>query len=361
MKILYLSHVSWNWTKQRPQFLAEALSKYFDITYVYKRPYKIEQLKNENILTVKQLARLPLSRFRLIRKVNNFFYRLQLLTLCKHSDIIWFTSPDMYDCISTRFFKKKVIVYDCMDDMIELCPFDKQMGAKEKEMFTNSNIVFSSSSYLADKLLARYGNKQIIVVNNAISVNFEDVGCELPLEFKKFFIENKKTLTYIGSVSSWMDFELLRAIHFYYPDITINIWGPHHFKAPIINGINYCGVVDHKYIYGILSLSDILIMPFVVNELIKSVNPVKLYEYIYSGKPIMAPKYGESLQFCSFVNLYEDQEEAITIIGKMIKGEILQKPLEECRCFVDDNTWDSRVRVIRNAIASYVKERTMKA
>jgi hypothetical protein len=39
-----------------------------------------------------------------------------------------------------------------------------------------------------------------------------------------------------------------------------------------------------KEIKSIMAEADILFMPFQVTDLIQSVNPVKLYEYIYSNK-----------------------------------------------------------------------------
>ena len=101
---------------------------------------------------------------------------------------------------------------------------------------------------------------------------------------------------------------------------------------------------------SILSSSDILIMPFVVNELIESVNPVKLYEYIYSGKPCLAPKYGESMQFKEYVNLYESHEECLSQIENIIKGDLKQKPQEACREFVKHNTWSDRAKSIKECL-----------
>ena len=34
-KILYIMHVDWNWIKQRPHFIAEELTTWYDIKVVY--------------------------------------------------------------------------------------------------------------------------------------------------------------------------------------------------------------------------------------------------------------------------------------------------------------------------------------
>lgn len=345
-RILYISNVPWTWTKQRPQFLAEELSKKYQVTYVQESAIKNE---DGNITTValKHLWHIPFARFRVIRTLNNYLYRIQLNKLCREADIIWFTSPKVYEWIAPKFFNQKKTVYDCMDDMIELYPSDKKMGSNERELYHEASIVLASSSHLSEKLKQRYGQREILIVNNAISANFDTNNSGLPAEYDKFYDKDKTILTYVGSISSWMDFDLLKAIHERFPQITINLWGPpHSVTLPDNGGFNLCGTVEHKYVSNILASSGILIMPFVVNELIESVNPVKLYEYIYSGKPCLAPKYGESMQFKEYVNLYESHEECLSQIERVIKGDLKQKPLEECRAFVRQNTWSNRVGFI---------------
>lgn len=355
MKLLYLSHVSWSWTKQRPQFLAEELSHKYEVTYVQEGSFRTRSNNSSEIVRIKRLFLLPFSRYFIIRLINEFLYKVQLYTLCKESDIIWFTSPQVVNWIPKRFFINKITIYDCMDDMIELYPSDKKMGDNEVVLYKKAKLVLASSSHLAGKLKQRYGSREIQIVNNAISTNFDNTTGALPSGYNDLFQKDKTILTYVGSISSWMDFDLLKAIHNKFPQITINLWGPlHEVNIPENDGINLCGKVEHKYVSSILSSSDILIMPFVVNELIESVNPVKLYEYIFSGKPCLAPCYGESLQFENYVFLYKSHNECISIIEKIINGEIKQKSLTDCRDYVKNNTWKNRVEIINCAINNVI-------
>ena len=351
MKLLYLSHVSWSWTKQRPQFLAEELSHKYDVTYVQEGSFRSRAKNSAGKVKTKRLFLLPFSRYGIIKRINILLYKVQLYGMCKKCDIIWFTSPQVVNWVPKRVFKYKVTVYDCMDDMIELYPSDKSMGINEAFLYNSARLVFASSSHLAGKLKHRYGPREIQIVNNAISANFDTSTDTLPKEYSKFIEKDKTILSYVGSISSWMDFDLLKAIHNKFPQITINLWGPpHEVNLPEHDGINLCGTVEHKYVSNILSESDILIMPFVVNELIESVNPVKLYEYIYSGKPCLAPKYGESMQFKEYVNLYESHEECLSQIENIIKGDLKQKPQEACREFVKHNTWSDRAKSIMECL-----------
>ena len=40
-KIIYIEHVEWNYIKQRPQYIAENLSKNFDVTVYSPYSYKL--------------------------------------------------------------------------------------------------------------------------------------------------------------------------------------------------------------------------------------------------------------------------------------------------------------------------------
>ena len=106
-------------------------------------------------------------------------------------------------------------------------------------------------------------------------------------------------------------------------------------------------IAPHELVFSVMEQSDALIMPFVLNELILSVNPVKLYEYIYSGKPCLAPRYGESECFGDFVYLYESINHCQDIIKSLIGGKGAKHTEEECRAFALSNTWKERVEKIK--------------
>ena len=56
-------------------------------------------------------------------------------------------------------------------------------------------------------------------------------------------------------------------------------------------------------------------MPFILNELIESVDPVKLYEYINFEKNIICIKYDEILRFKDFVYFYNTACAVITVFS----------------------------------------------
>ncbi|MBR0101259.1 MAG: glycosyltransferase [Treponema sp.] len=351
MKILYLMHVDWNWIKQRPHFVAEYLAKNGCEVEVYYNKYGHKDLVDNkwNFSTLQPLPKLRGARFSIIQFLNRILYYFYIKKLQKQTsyDYIFLTHPSMF----TKSMIGKII-YDCMDDNAAFnvsVREKKEILLKERILVGKANIVLFSSQYLCDTVLRRNAllPKKYAVVNNAIELPTIDIK-------GNYGRKNADTLVlaYIGTISDWFDFDMLLQVQKKYQEkkLLFNLYGPVDVKNKRIDGsFNLMGAISHDKIFDVMAASDILIMPFVVTELIKSVNPVKLYEYIYSGKPIICVRYGESEKFNEQVYLY-DSENADSFIAQLnliekndFKGKLSEKEALE---YVSANTWQARVGTI---------------
>ena len=96
---------------------------------------------------------------------------------------------------------------------------------------------------------------------------------------------------------------------------------------------------------------DCLIMPFIVNDVVEYVDPVKLYEYISWGKCIIASYYPEIDRFSDFVYFYHSYEEYADLIRKLCKNGFPAKYNEsQQKEFLAENTWDFRMDGILQAL-----------
>lgn len=352
--ILYLMHIPWGWIKQRPHFIAEGLNDRYNVKILTLKSYALKELKNTSSLDISSLFRLPYERIPAIFKLNFLLYRMQLRKYLDWADIIWLTSPYFVAVVPKNLFSDKIVVYDCMDDYLE---FPQISNSKyrysyylksEDFLFRNASVVIASAKYLGNKLIARYGNRRISVINNAIKdiVDIE-ATVELPLSLERYVSSKCFKLVYIGTISSWLDFSLLQQIVKSNNLIEVFLFGPSEVTIPNSERITYCGQVEHNAVFKIMEMADALIMPFVVNELIQSVNPVKLYEYIYSGKPCLSPLYEESCYFEDYVYLYGSAEECISLLNAICsKKRKSKKDIYSCREFCEKNTWKHRMEEI---------------
>ena len=355
--MVYLMHVNWFWIKQRPHFLAEKLRSYFNITVLSPESFR----ENKQLIITKKPSFvkfykiLPLQRFKksiIHQRLDNAIIICQIRKYVKKSKYIWITSPLDYLIVRKCINQSQLVVYDCMDDFLEF-PSIKSCSkltsnyfVAEQELLVRANAVFASSKYLKEKLQARYkGISQIFVINNAISSTFfiqNNTRSEVTYPENYGFTD----LIYIGTISYWLDFDLLLESLVHFNKIRYILIGPSERNIPIHDRIIYLGLRKHKELLAYMKKANALIMPFIVNDLIKSVNPVKLYEYISSGRPIITCSYEEIEQFNGFGYKYNNNSEYFVLLDRLIKNELKQKEDKICRDFLESNNWENRADLI---------------
>ena len=351
--MLYLIHIDWSWIKQRPQFLSYELLEYFNLTLFFPKNYRSDNIVNSNIPKfVNSFYKLPFQRFKnlsFFSFLNMLFILLQLSNKLKKSEYIWLTSPEIYGIIKNKISKNHKLIYDCMDDILEFpniknnVKLSEEMYFYELGLISRADIVFSSSKYLKNTLIDRYkiDSNKIDVINNAISIkmlNNKIANSRLLINS----VDKIKTITYIGTISKWFDFDLLLDCLNENQHIRFLLLGPKEVTIPCHDRLIYQGIIKHNEVFSYMKSSDALIMPFIVNDLIKSVNPVKLYEYILSLKPIITCYYDEIDKFKDYVHYYKSPIELKKLFVKLVNNELQSNELAESINFLNENTWKSR-------------------
>ena len=352
-KLLFFIHVPWKWIKQRPHFIAEGLAEKYEVIVCQSTPFdKAYRGGESNVLKIMNYFQLPKDRIPFIHQINKILFRISLKKQINETDVIWITNPFQYTLIKNIRRKAKV-VYDCMDDLPEFEPTlqrREKLERLEGILYKEADVVIASSNYLKGKLIQRYGERDVNVVNNAIKEMGDYKAKELPTDIKVKMPNDKYVISYIGTIEKWLDFSLLTSVLDVNPNVAFCFFGPLKTALPQHDRIHYCGMVPHDMVFSVMEQSDALIMPFVINELILSVNPVKLYEYIYSGKPCLAPRYGESESFGEYVYLYQSVYDCHEIINSLVKGKGAKHSQEECRAFALANTWKERIEQIEKLL-----------
>jgi teichuronic acid biosynthesis glycosyltransferase TuaH len=276
-----------------------------------------------------------------------------------HPDIVWISSPELFEYLPKNLSSR--LIYDCMDDVLAFprnASRRDSLAANEKELINACSYVFCSSDSLRDKIVARVGQpEKCFVINNA----FEPSAFSCVLKDNK--TEKKKgryVLGYIGTISSWFDFEALIRIVNEFNSMEIHLIGPVEnlgIDLPQHERIKYLGAMRHGDVQMHASEFDALLMPFYVTELIQSVNPVKLYEYVFFNKPIVSVRYKEIERFSEFVDFYTDHHELIAIINRYLCVGFRKKYSDAQRLqFIGTNTWADRANQIQKYIANLLQD-----
>jgi hypothetical protein len=136
-----------------------------------------------------------------------------------------------------------------------------------------------------------------------------------------------------------------------YSGVTFYIIGPFKHTQKKHKQLHILPQVLHHYVSKIVHIGDALTMRFKVDEFIQGVNPVKVYEYIYSRKPAIIVSYPETERFQEYVHLYSNECEFLSLIDKLCAGNLNVKASpEDSMNYVEKNTWSTRVNKMRTTL-----------
>jgi teichuronic acid biosynthesis glycosyltransferase TuaH len=354
-RILYLMHIDWRWIKQRPQFIAEGLSEKHRVFVLYIRNRKLNLKYNYEPSLVHKLPlfHIPKSyQITLLHLIKKIYFK-SCISLIKHifkPSMIWLTHPELLEYIRDP---KIPIIYDCMDDAVSLSfsPTHKRwIELLEANLLNRASIVFVSSQNLLNIKVGDSNKPQnIILVRNAFDGNvLENNMHEVPKRIKTYKI------LYYGTIATWFDFDLLKSSLAKFNNIEYHLIGPIERidSSKIDKRIKLLHQLKHSDLMEYAKEFDILIMPFKVNDTVKAVDPVKLYEYINLNKFIISVYYPELKRYSRFVEFYRTYDEYFRILSNIEKNGIKIKYTNQDRIdFLSYNSWANRIDLIERSIS----------
>ena len=191
-------------------------------------------------------------------------------------------------------------------------------------------------------MIKKGGKGKTSLVRNGVILN--EIHAPQPLQKKERY-----KIGYFGTIAEWFDFPLLLESLKANPDIEYHLWGPISVSSvPEHERLIFEGIVEHRCLGGKVKDMDCLIMPFKLNDIIRDVDPVKLYEYISMGKPVISVYYKEVNQFRDFVFFYHSPDELIRIVDALMQKEMKQKyNYKNQQEFLKENNWEKRYEDIK--------------
>lgn len=357
LRILYLNNTPWDWILQRSQMLALGLDKKFDCV-VLDRYFLLAKSENLNNPQPQKLVKIPQLRgggkIDAITKLNDFVFAAAIRYYIKDCDVVWCSYASF-----GKFIPKKYagcVVYDCMDNHVAMAPEKnkEKLRRDEQVLVSRSDIRICSSQKLTE---AVSGMKDAHVVRNGFVP-------EAPLPAKSPCIKDQYTVGYFGAIEHWFDFEKLTQSTKQFAQLEYRLIGPFSaakfssdekgFKQTLdANRIYFEGIIKHDDLKDYVKDYDALIMPFKVNDVILSVDPVKLYEYICYGKCVISVWYPEIDRFSPYVYFYRNEEEFLALMEELVQNGFAPKYDTVAQTqFLNDNTWekrcDSTIQLIEN-------------
>lgn len=245
------------------------------------------------------------------------------------------------------------LVYDCMDNWREMPGVSAANKAEEEPLIRESDAVVASSATLQD-YVARMRSRPVPLVRNACDYRFfARVEGEPAAEGKR------AVAGYFGAIASWFDAGLLLAAARLRPQYTFVLAGAslQDFLAmggtfaelAALANVQVVGALSYVEMPGLLASFDVCLLPFVCDGLGNATDPVKVYEYLSQGKPVVATPMQELQGISELIYTAFDPAGFAMCLDRAFQ-EADPEQRQRRRDFAKSNTWRKRFACLNNVI-----------
>jgi tetratricopeptide (TPR) repeat protein len=303
--LLYLSTIDWFYRRQRPQHLASAMAAagydvYFFSTVFERivggapRCFVARQLAEgvqEVLLQVDVAGSNALHKDLTQREWDAARIALaDFLARLGSRPIVLVDHPAWLPILEAAG-DRAVIVYDCIDNVSAFPKTPGSLMAAEQQLIATADVVVASSLVLAGMIEPR--RRVCLIPNAADTGRFSPVASADPPE--------STNLLYFGKIAEWFNWQWIDHVARARPDWTIHLVGEVTTASvdPLraLGNVQFAGEVPYDRLAGYLAGASAAIIPFRLNDLTHAVNPVKVYEYLSAGRPVVASAMRELESF----------------------------------------------------------------
>jgi teichuronic acid biosynthesis glycosyltransferase TuaH len=208
----------------------------------------------------------------------------------------------------------------------------------------------------ADKLIKDVASKRsenYTLVTNGVDINhFKKIDDnKIPISIEEIVGKNKPIIGYFGAFASWFDYELIKKLAQERPQYEILLIGWDYdksiskYKLHTIPNINIIGPIHYSDLPNYAQYFDVSTIPFLINEVTESTSPVKLFEYMAMGKPIVTTNMKECRKYQS-VLIGKTELEFIHMIDEALKLKTAKEYLNILSDEAHENNWEKKASSI---------------
>ncbi len=301
------------------------------------------------------------NKYRFINKINQkMIARFVRQKMKKHgySDpILWCYSPTSAD--AAPYIPHSALVYDCVDRHSAYKGFidASTVDTLEKSLSEQASVIFSTAIGLHDTL-SEYNKNAHLLPNGVNFEHFNRAATEnLPVPSDMADIKHP-VIGFIGMLQECIDYEKIELIAKERPDWSVVLVGKplpgvnlDHLKE--YSNIHFLGMKKYDDIPAYIANFDVCLNVFRSGDLSRDVSPLKFYEYLATGKPVVStPQPEQVLGYSDAVYISGGTEDFIRKCE-----DAMNEPDEEKRklriTYARACSWDSRVHEMEDILKEH--------
>ncbi len=314
---------------------------------------------------------LPLRNLKLANMINAFILRRwlarQVAQLKLRDPIYWNFQPTMPGL--GRAVEPALSIYHCVDDFSGIPHWwnmPASVRAREAACCREADVVICTGRMLVEE--RRSLNENIHFVPEGADVDLFATAGLSETKVPDDIAELRGTIVgYVGVVDFRLDTELLAYMAERQPDWSIAIIGP--VKGDVqglerlqgIRNVRFFGNRRIDQLPAYLKAMDACLIPYVLNDFTHHIFPLKLYEYMAAGKPIVATDMEEMRAYDGKgLTIARSKESFHEAVRDAIAQDSPERAAERVRATALES-WDHRVEEISEILEPMLRERALHA
>lgn len=263
------------------------------------------------------------------------------------NNLLWFWTLEKVN-------KSNFIIYDRADDLKVFYPYEKIKNYYEKlenSLLKKVKIALAINERIKKELEEKNHFLKILKIPNGVpeewfslSFNQQKIMLNINKNIKKPIIG------FIGAIYWWVDLDLIETCIKNFPTATFVFIGPH--KKDIERLFKYSnflllGPQPYFLIPYYINLFDVCLIPFKECETSYAADPVKLYEYLALGKPVISTIECQSDFYLNkLIYLANNEKEFIKKIEIALKENDKNLSEERKNYIFENHTWSKRAETL---------------
>jgi glycosyltransferase involved in cell wall biosynthesis len=356
--ILYLPAVSWSYRFQRPQHLALALARAgHPILYVdgFLRSRLLPArhiLHTQGGLNVLRLRvpgrpdpyREPLDRRAAVRLTET------ILAGLRHQRPLMVLVQLPFWAELGRELARRLgcpLVYDRIDLHVGFPGVPAGIETVEARLIREADLVCATAGLLAER--PREVSPQVLLLPNGVDLAAFPMPSG-PCAGKPVAVG------YVGALGPWFDVEAVEAAARAFPGWRFRLAGkvedPEVAALAGLPNLATIGEIPFADVAGFLAGLDVALVPFRDLPLTRAVDPVKLYEALAMGLPVVARRLPETERWAEpLVYLYDGPEDFVRQVRRAVE-ERRPEVARERRRVAEGESWDRRAEALLGAVGA---------